>query len=101
MQPDPVCLEDTRGWLVKAEKDLSGGPGRWFKCNLLGSLRDVVPLIRLFGWGREADKSIAALALPASAWTGFARMKNARHPKDCATFGESSAAGRIFSVFGF
>ena len=78
-----------------------GRPYRDFKCNLLGALRDVVPLIRLFGWGREADKSIAALALPASAWTGFARMKNARHPKDCATFGRSSSAGMYLVSLGF
>ena len=65
------------------------------------ALRDVVPLIPLFGWGWEEDEHINALALPALAWTGFARMENARHPNDCAKFGGSPAAGMIFSVFGF
>jgi len=61
--------------------------------------RYAAPLIPLSGWGWEADKSITGLVLPASAWTGFARMKNARHPNDCATFGRSSAAGMIFGLW--
>lgn len=79
----------------------AGEAGRWFKCNLLGALRDVVPLIPLFGWGWEADERINALALPALSWTSFSGMKNMRPTNDYATFGESSAVGMIFGVFGF